>query len=90
MLMYTLERRTGSKKQHGNDTTFLKSLFYFSLFSYVYVSMYMWCRCPQEPEEGVSSPGAGVTGGCEILDMSIGIHLRSSERAITTWPSLQS
>ena len=34
------------------------------------VSACGWCMCvggPQGPKEGVRSPGAGVTGGCELL-----------------------
>lgn len=27
------------------------------------------CRCLQKSEEGVGSPGAAVTGGCELLDV---------------------
>ena len=42
-------------------------------------------RYPQRPEEGIRSPGAGVTGGCEPLDMTE-IQLTTSGRK----PNLQS
>ena len=27
------------------------------------------CKCVSEPDEGIVSPGAGVIGGCELLNM---------------------
>lgn len=50
---------------------FLKILFYFYLCIFV-----LWggvcafkCMCPQRPEEGIGSPGAGVEGVCELLSV---------------------
>ena len=35
-------------------------------------------------DRGVGSPGAGVTGSCELPDVGAGIKLRSSTRAVDT------
>lgn len=37
-------------------------------------------RCPQRPEEVVTVPGAGVTGGCEPLDVGAWAGTWSSVR----------
>lgn len=44
----------------------------------IYLSVYAPCvQVPVEAEEGIWSPGAAVTGGYEIPDMSTGTELRS-------------
>lgn len=45
------------------------------LFFYVHVSVscafvsYACSCCLQNPEEGIASPGAGISGGCGLLNM---------------------
>lgn len=44
------------------------------VYVYFCVSVYVWtqeCRCPQKSEERVGSPGAGVTGGCELPSIGV-------------------
>lgn len=50
----------------------LKDLFYF----YLYVWMWTLYVCPWRPEEGVLSPGAGVTGSCQPLDVGNGSQVK--------------
>ena len=38
-----------------------------------------------EPKEGRGSPGAGVTGGCELMDMGEGTKLRSSVCVVSAY-----
>lgn len=40
------------------------------------------CRYPRRPEEGVESPGAGITGTCETANVGPGNQIGSSETAI--------
>ena len=42
------------------------------IFPCPYEYMQFKYRCLQRPEESVESPGAGITGGPEPLDMSAG------------------
>ncbi|CAO2626078.1 hypothetical protein LEMLEM_LOCUS19122, partial [Lemmus lemmus] len=51
----------------------------------VCVSVYMPCvwGFPWRPGEGVESPGARVTGGSELLDVSAGTNLECSLRTIS-------
>lgn len=66
----------------------LKNSFYFCVG--VWVGM---CMRTGAHEEGVGSPGAGVTGGCEHLMWVLGTKLGSPARAVcaplSTEPSLQ-
>lgn len=40
------------------------------------------CAGARMPEGGVRSPGAGVTGGCELHDTVLGTKLRSCSLSI--------
>jgi len=46
--------------------------------------------CPQRPEEGIRSPGAGVTGGWEPSDVDAGnwtqVPLQKQEVLVTAKP----
>lgn len=43
------------------------------MFSCVYVlESTHECKCPQSPEEGVGSPGAGVSGSYELSSVGSG------------------
>ena len=45
------------------------------MHTYTYESVYLVSHVygyPWRPEEGVGSPGARVTGSCELFDMCVG------------------
>ena len=49
---------------------------FISVYGYVYVDICVCTfRCLQRPDETVGSPGARVTGGCEILGMGAGVQI---------------
>ena len=50
--------------------------------SEVCVGMCTCVQCPQRPEVGTQSPGAGVSGACEPADIGSGKELSSSGRAV--------
>lgn len=44
------------------------------VYVYFCVSMYVWiqeCRRPEKPEGRVGSPGAGLTGSCELPSIGV-------------------
>ena len=59
---------------------FVSSMVYFYIFikfyfTFNYVYVWIWaheCRYPERPEEGIRSPGAGITGSCEPPDVGAG------------------
>lgn len=52
---------------------------YFLYYVYVSVDVGAYeCSCPWRLEEGVTAPGARVTGSCEHLTWLLGIELGSS------------
>lgn len=55
-------------------------------FNYIHACTYVevYARELKLPVEGIGHPGAGVTGGCEPLDVWLGTEIRTFARAIQT------
>ena len=50
--------------------------------------LYVW-GCSWKPEEGVRSPGSGLTDHCDLPDTGAGTELKSSGRAVSVLPPSQ-
>lgn len=59
-------------------------IFICFIFNYarVWVWVCTWDQCPQKSQEGVRFPGAGVSGVCELLSMSVGTKPECTWRVI--------
>lgn len=57
---------------------------FIQILNYIYV----WLKYLQKPEEGIWTPGSGITDSCKMPYMVDGPDLRTSERTIYILNSL--